>query len=106
MIDGIESADEPSAIPLELISVPIRLMQVGPYGPCFVGCRPHPPGAMLQTPSFIVGFGADGPKKRGCGVQPCSATFLRPPKRASAFRNRKLLRVANPPRFGRRWAQR
>ena len=45
-----------------------------PDGPCFVGCRPHPLWAMPQTPLTLMGFGADGPKKRaGCGVHPRSA---------------------------------
>ena len=42
-------------------------------------------GRCPKSPFFFMGFGANGPKKgAGCGVQPRSATFLRPPEEGSA----------------------
>ena len=44
-----------------------------PDGPCFVGCRPHPLGAMPQTPLFSWGLGPMAPRSgRGAGCNPVS----------------------------------
>ena len=72
---GHHRSAKPRLVWLHLGIVPIRLTQGRRLmGRALKGCRPYPLGAMPQTPLFIMGFGADGPKKRvGRGVQPRSA---------------------------------